>query len=173
MGEMVNIIAVNIQSLYEFAHHVNQIWSCSFSLTIGVALLWHELGFASLAGLIVMALFTPFGSFVTTRAKRLQISKLKCQDSRIKTTNEVLSGIRLIKFYAWEVPFMKMITGLRRVEIGYLKKIANLEALSNFSWTFSPFLVNFQCFFVNIQINLNFILKKKGLSCIVWYFRIR
>lgn len=141
VGEMVNIIAVNIQSLYEFAHHVNQIWSCAISLIIGVILLWQELGLASLAGLLVMILFTPFSSYFTTRAKRLQVRKLKSQDSRIKTINEVLAGIKVIKFYAWEVPFVKIISDLRRIEIGFLKKIANFEAVSNFSWTFSPFLV--------------------------------
>lgn len=141
VGEMVNIIGVNIQSLYECAHHFNQMWSCAVSLTLGIVLLWHELGWASLAGLLVMALFTPVSSFFTTKSKRLQIGKLKHQDARIKTINEVLAGIKVIKFYAWEQPFMKTISHLRGLELGMLRKIAFLEALSNFSWTFSPFLV--------------------------------
>lgn len=138
---MVNIIAVNIQSLYEFAHHVTLIWSCSFSLVVGIWLLWRELGVAALAGLVVMGLFIPFSSFFTTRSKRLQIEKLKWQDSRIKTINEILNGIKVVKFYAWEEPFMKIVSALRRTEIGFLKRIARFEAVSNFSWTFSPFLV--------------------------------
>ena len=87
---------------------------------------------------------------------------MKNQDLRIKTLNEVLNGIKVkkinknflkkklkyipklkkvIKFYAWEIPFIKMISNIRFNEIVILKKIAYLNVVSNFSWTVAPFLV--------------------------------
>lgn len=35
-------------------------------------------------------------------------------DSRIRTMNEVVSGIRIIKMYAWEKPFAALIGDVRR-----------------------------------------------------------
>lgn len=35
-------------------------------------------------------------------------------DIRIRTMNEVITGIRIIKMYAWEKPFADLITDLRR-----------------------------------------------------------
>lgn len=35
-------------------------------------------------------------------------------DSRIRTMNEVVSGIRIIKMYAWEKPFTALINDIRK-----------------------------------------------------------
>lgn len=35
-------------------------------------------------------------------------------DSRIRTMNEVVSGIRIIKMYAWEKPFASLVADIRR-----------------------------------------------------------
>lgn len=169
---MVNILSVNIQSLYEFAHHANMIFSCVFSIIIGIVLLWREIGVASLAGLFVMLLFTPFSSYFTTKSKRLQIKKLRFQDNRIKTINELLNGIKVVKFYAWEMSFVKLISALRASEIKILKRIALFEALSNFSWTFSPFLVylkglNILRFLFNF---IQFLLFYIGFCGLFWHF---
>lgn len=56
--------------------------------------------------------------------------------------NQVLNGIKVIKFYAWERPFIKIISNIRSIEIGILKKIAYLNVISSFSWIIAPFLVS-------------------------------
>lgn len=38
-------------------------------------------------------------------------------DRRIKLTNELVEGIRLVKMYAWEGEFKKFITEVRRKEL--------------------------------------------------------
>lgn len=35
-------------------------------------------------------------------------------DHRIRIMNEVVSGIRIIKMYAWEIPFSTVVTAVRR-----------------------------------------------------------
>lgn len=35
-------------------------------------------------------------------------------DHRIRIMNEVVSGIRIIKMYAWEIPFSAVVTAVRR-----------------------------------------------------------
>lgn len=141
VGEMINIISVNVQSLNEFSHHVNMIWSCMFSILFGTFLLWQQLGVASLAGLFAMTITIPFNSYISNQAKKLQIKKLKETDSRVKTINEMLNGIKVIKLYAWELPFKELITAARNAELKILKFIFYYNAISNFSWILTPFLV--------------------------------
>jgi len=50
---------------------------------------------AALAGLVTMAVFVPMNSYITNKSKQLQTKKLKIQDSRIKTINEILNGIKV------------------------------------------------------------------------------
>lgn len=48
-------------------------------------------------------------SFFSFRSKTAILT-----DSRIRTMNEVVSGIRIIKMYAWEKPFAALISDVRR-----------------------------------------------------------
>jgi ATP-binding cassette subfamily C (CFTR/MRP) protein 1 len=97
IGQMVNLLAINAQSFNELPHHANFFWSALFSVTCTLILLWQQLGIASLSGLLFMILLIPFTSGVANFTKQLQIKKLKFQDSRIKTINEILNGIKFIK----------------------------------------------------------------------------
>ena len=38
------------------------------------------------------------------------------KDKRIKKLNEILSGIKVIKMYAWEIPFGKLVADIRLVK---------------------------------------------------------
>lgn len=50
--------------------------------------------------------------FLPTMHCRNQTATLT--DSRIHTMNEVVSGIRIIKMYAWEKPFAALVSEVRR-----------------------------------------------------------
>ena len=45
-------------------------------------------------------------------------------DVRVKFVNEALSGIRIIKFYAWERAFKKMIGEAREKELALVRQHA-------------------------------------------------
>lgn len=143
VGEMINLISINVQSLNEFADYVNILLGCMFSILVGTYLIWQQLGVASLAGLSAMIIIIPFNSYVSNECKKLQTKKLKETDARVKMTNEMLNGIKVIKLSAWEIPFKELITVLRNAELKILKFIINLNAISNLSWTLIPFLVSF------------------------------
>ena len=46
----------------------------------------------------------------------LQIAQMIQKDKRIKKLNEILSGIKVIKMYAWEIPFGKLVGDIRLVK---------------------------------------------------------
>ena len=66
---------------------------------------------------------------------------MKHKDSRMKLLNEVLNGIKVIKFYTWEKPFKDLIMKLRSREVAALRKFTFLTASYSFMWTCAPFLV--------------------------------
>lgn len=90
---------VNTQTFVDLTTYLNMLWSAPLQIAISIALLWQYLGIASLAGVATMVLFIPLNVFLSNKAKMLQIQKLKCQDSRIKLTNEVMNGIKVLKLY--------------------------------------------------------------------------
>ena len=63
------------------------------------------------------------------------------KDTRIKLLNEVLNGIKVIKFYAWEEPFRELIMKIRRGELTILRRYTLLNAAYSLTWTCAPFVV--------------------------------
>lgn len=72
----------------------------------------------------------------------IQVEQMQHKDSRIKLMNEILSGIKVLKLYAWELSFQEKVLEIRKNELSILKKAAYLNALSTFAWVSAPFLVS-------------------------------
>jgi len=66
---------------------------------------------------------------------------LAAKDERVKLFHELLSGIRVVKFYAWENHFERRIEELRARELKALKARKYLDALCVYFWATTPVLV--------------------------------
>lgn len=67
--------------------------------------------------------------------------QMKFMDSRIRLMNEILNGIKILKFYAWEKAFLEQVLGHRKKELKALKKSQILYSISIASFNSSSFLV--------------------------------
>lgn len=63
---------------------------------------------------------------------------MKFKDERIKLINEILSGMKIIKLYGWEKPFLEQILNTRGKEISFLRKTYLLEMINWFVVSISP-----------------------------------
>lgn len=109
---------------------------------VAIWLLYRILGVAVFAGLGVMILMIPVSGVLYSRLEKLQVGQMAVKDERVKSMNEILTGMKVLKLYAWEPSFEKLIAGTRAKEIKILQNIAILNAGSYFSWTLTPFLVS-------------------------------
>lgn len=69
--------------------------------------------------------------------------QMKFMDGRIRLMNEILNGIKILKFYAWEKAFLEQVLGYREKELKALKKSQILYSISIASFNSSSFLVNY------------------------------
>lgn len=67
---------------------------------------------------------------------------MQAKDQRVRLTNEVLSGMKVLKLYAWELPFQDKLTKLRNLELGGIKMINYINAFGAMCWLLAPYLVN-------------------------------
>jgi hypothetical protein len=58
----------------------------------------------------------------------LRKTTLEWTDKRLKMVNEVLQGIRVLKFYSWEESYSKIVSGLRENEVGAIRSMGYLGA---------------------------------------------
>ncbi|KAJ1541611.1 Multidrug resistance-associated protein 1, partial [Cladochytrium tenue] len=91
------------------------------------------LGPSIFAGVAVMMLAVPVNAAIAVRSRALNKVQMGNKDSRTKLMDEVLSGIKIIKLYAWERPFLKKVNNIRDKELGTLKKMGYLSAVSTYA----------------------------------------
>lgn len=73
---------------------------------------------------------------------RARVHVTKSADSRVQMVNEVLAGIRFIKYSVWEPHFQYAIQLLRRSEIKFLSCTAVVRAVNAALFSVSPILVS-------------------------------
>ena len=76
-----------------------------------------------------MIMLAPVNMVVFSIVGKQRRKVLKFSDLRVKMMNEILAGIRIIKFYAWERPMGKEVGGLRGKELEALTKLAYTSAI--------------------------------------------
>lgn len=158
VGEIVNLMAVDAQRFYNILIAMSNMWSIPIQITLAVFFIWQILGPSVLAGLAVLTIMIPVNGYIANLTKKLQIKQMKYKDERIKIMNEILSGIKVLKLYAWERSFEERVHEIRGREIKILKQTANLKAVTTLIWSCTPFLVSLTTFATYVLIDENNVL---------------
>ncbi|CAM9638305.1 unnamed protein product, partial [Choristocarpus tenellus] len=87
------------------------------------------LGPSVLAGIAVMTALIPLNTFFFKRLSKYRTEMLTQTDQRVKVVNEMLQGIRAIKFYNWETPFRERVEGIHNNELSILRRSTTLRSL--------------------------------------------
>ncbi|XP_067858105.1 canalicular multispecific organic anion transporter 1 [Heptranchias perlo] len=172
VGEIVNLMTVDAQRFNDVTNFIHLLWSAPLQIVVAITFLWLELGPSVLAGLAVMLLLIPFNGVLATKAKGLQMKNMKHKDQRMKLMTEILSGIKVMKFYAWEPSFEHQVFGIRENELKVMKKAAYLQALAIFLYTCTPFLVSLASFAAYVAVDQNNVLDAQKAFTSISLFNI-
>ena len=107
VGETVNLMQIDSQRLMDVIQNLNLLWSSPLTVILSIYSLWGFLGPSCLAGLLVMVLLIPTNAVLGSKMKLYQRQNMKFKHNRMKTMNEILDGIKVLKLYAWEPSFQE------------------------------------------------------------------
>ncbi|XP_065602612.1 ATP-binding cassette sub-family C member 2 [Cyrtonyx montezumae] len=158
VGETVNLMSADAQRFMDMANFIHQLWSAPLQIILSIVFLWAELGPSVLAGIAVMVLLIPINGFLVNKSKGIQVRNMKNKDERMKIMGEVLSGIKILKLFAWEPSFEKRINEIRTCELKNLLKFSYLQSVSIFVFSCAPFLVSLASFAVYVLVDENNVL---------------
>nr|XP_051689946.1 ATP-binding cassette sub-family C member 8 isoform X1 [Oryctolagus cuniculus] len=137
-GQICNLVAIDTNQLMWFFFLCPNLWAMPVQIIVGVILLYYILGVSALIGAAVIILLAPVQYFVATKLSQAQRSTLEYSNERLKQTNEMLRGIKLLKLYAWENIFCARVELTRRKEMTSLKAFAVYTSISIFMNTAIP-----------------------------------
>lgn len=148
-GTVINLMAVDSFKIAEISAYLHFLWaSTPVQVIMSVILLYQTLGFSSIAGIGMMILLLPVNMWISGKFAAVQKKILAATDARIHSTNEVLTNIRIIKYFAWEERFMANINEKRRMELKFLRLRYILWATAATIWGGAPILITFLSFAV-------------------------
>ncbi|EMP36462.1 Canalicular multispecific organic anion transporter 1 [Chelonia mydas] len=81
------------------------------------------------------------------------MKNMKNKDQRMKIMNEILSGIKILKLFAWEPSFERQVGEIRVRELKGLLHFSYLQAFSIFIFSCAPLLVSVASFAVYVMVD--------------------
>uniref|UniRef100_F6T8N6 Uncharacterized protein n=1 Tax=Ciona intestinalis TaxID=7719 RepID=F6T8N6_CIOIN len=134
-GQIVNLGATDVIRFDWLGLFLHYLIIGPIQAVVVIYLLWADLGVSSLAGLVVIILAMIIQSCVGRQFGRIRAKMSVLTDQRIRIMNEVLTAMKIIKMYAWEKPFEKLVSETRRKEVQKVLYSVILKAC-NFSMMF-------------------------------------
>ncbi|KAJ3101164.1 hypothetical protein HDU97_001630 [Phlyctochytrium planicorne] len=116
-GTIVNIMGTDVARMDRATAFLNLVWSVPYLFLLAMMLLIYNLGVSAIAGLALLLLLAPFQILAMRFLAVIRGRASRITDQRVKVTQEALTGVRVMKLYAWEKSFLKSIAGLRKTEL--------------------------------------------------------
>ena len=86
-------------------------------MLICMALLIVQMGPSALAGFAVFVILTPLQGMVMKQLFKIRGRSMVWTDKRVKLVQELLGGMKIIKFFSWEIPYLQRLAKYRKTEI--------------------------------------------------------
>lgn len=129
-GQIVNLLSNDVNKFDQVTIFLHFLWAGPLQAIGVTVLLWVEIGISCLAGMAILVILLPLQSCIGKLFSSLRSKTAAFTDARIRTMNEVITGMRIIKMYAWEKSFADLITNLRKKEISKILGSSYLRGMN-------------------------------------------
>ncbi|POY72105.1 hypothetical protein BMF94_4837 [Rhodotorula taiwanensis] len=122
------------------------------TLIVSIYLLYRLLGPTAFVAIVILVLMTPLQGKIGTLLNRYQQQVLAASDERLALASEVIGQIRIVKFFAWEEPFLAKMDTTRRKELAALWKRGLTIVGTTFLALGAPIVVSVAVFVTHTQV---------------------
>ncbi|KAF6199542.1 hypothetical protein GE061_007568 [Apolygus lucorum] len=156
-GFIINLFAIDSKKLENSCHMLMYMVVAPLQITISLIMMWLFIGWPSVIGTAFSVLCVFLQLFIAKRCSVTKHEIIKKADVRIRIMNEIISGMQVLKMYAWEDPFADLIFAARKEELNSLRKALWYRVAGAMSLIYrsriAVFFVLLTCAFWNGEIN--------------------
>ncbi|KAF7727930.1 hypothetical protein EC973_006818 [Apophysomyces ossiformis] len=145
-GKITNLMAIDADTLSTLPSYIFMFYNAPVQVIVAVVFLYNVLGSSALVGLSVMILSFPFTWWLTSFLTKNYEELSSARDRRSDLINELLQGIRMIKYFAWEKNWAQKVIEARNIEIKRLIRTLVFEILTSLVFTALPVVVTASTF---------------------------
>lgn len=127
-GTIASIVSTDCSRIETFFININWIWVSPITVLVTIGILIYVLGWPALVGFFLLCLVYPVQSLIMASLRLVRKHVAPITDSRVKNMQELIMGIRIVKMFAWEIPYMNIIINIRNLELAQVLKKGFLQA---------------------------------------------
>ncbi|XP_031635712.1 multidrug resistance-associated protein 4-like [Contarinia nasturtii] len=128
-GKIMNILSNDVFRFDAMSMFINAMWTAPLLVVTVGYLLWIEIKWAGMLGLLVVFVIVPIQSYSGKLSVTFRNQTAKRTDERIRLMDEIISGIHMIKLMAWQKHFTNLIALARKFELKVVRKNSYVRAL--------------------------------------------
>ncbi|XP_044751806.1 ATP-binding cassette subfamily C member 4-like [Coccinella septempunctata] len=128
-GKIVNLLSNDVSRFDIVSVMLNHMWAAPLSAILVMYFLYINAGWAGLVGITPVFIVTPLQSYTGKLSAVYRKQTAQKTDERVRLMDEILSGVQVIKMYAWEKPFAKLIKIARKNELKIIIKSSYVRGL--------------------------------------------
>ncbi|KAI2473933.1 ATP binding cassette (ABC) transporter subfamily C member [Diabrotica virgifera virgifera] len=117
LGNIVTLITRDVQAFVTVIFSVNDAWVSITQVLVICYLLFNKVGVVSFVGIGILISVFPFQVYISTWVTKFRLQTCQKSDERLQLSQEILSTIRIIKMYTWELFFTQKVTKARKEEM--------------------------------------------------------
>uniref|UniRef100_A0A665V6E5 ATP-binding cassette sub-family C member 5 n=1 Tax=Echeneis naucrates TaxID=173247 RepID=A0A665V6E5_ECHNA len=155
MGEMINVLTNDGHKLFEAVIFASFFLSTPVLFIVCVIYACFILGYTALTGVCTYIIFIPIQALLVKLINMFRWKTMVVTDSRVRTMNEILTSIKLIKMYAWEESFEEKIAGLRKNEKKQLRWVSYSQNINTSITSIIPTIATVLTFIVHTLLGLS------------------
>lgn len=121
-GKVVNLVANDVNRFDLVSIFFHHMWLAPLLTIIIGYILWTEAGIAGVFGIAAVFVVVPIQSYTGKLSSIFRLQTAIKTDERVRLMDEIISGVQVIKMYAWEKPFCALVETARRLELKVVKK---------------------------------------------------
>ncbi|GJQ70582.1 hypothetical protein Trydic_g22981 [Trypoxylus dichotomus] len=130
-GQVVNLMSNDVQRFDIAAGFLHYIWIMPIQAVVSAFVMYNSVGYAAFIGIAAMLLQAVLlQGYLSKLQGNLRFKIAQRTDARVKLMSEITSGIQVIKMYAWEKPFQKIVQFARKLEIDCLAKTSYIRGFT-------------------------------------------
>ncbi|KAJ3059726.1 hypothetical protein HDU98_004224, partial [Podochytrium sp. JEL0797] len=131
-GKIMTMVSTDASRVEQFCQFANFAWNSPLMIIGVIGFLCYFIGWSALVGIGILLATVPILRTVYKHLSQIRAKVAPITDKRVKMTNEVFSGIRLLKFFSWEPPFLAQIDQIRHLEVSKVlqKSLYNAFAMT-------------------------------------------
>uniref|UniRef100_A0A2M4AEM2 Putative abc transporter c family member n=1 Tax=Anopheles triannulatus TaxID=58253 RepID=A0A2M4AEM2_9DIPT len=121
-GYMINLLSNDVSRLDYGFIYIHYVWVLPFQACFTCYLIWRRVQWAAIVGVVGLLVKTiPVQTGLSRLSSIIRMRVAKKTDQRVGIMNELIQGIQVIKMYAWEKPFHKVVSNARKKEVRQIR----------------------------------------------------